>query len=638
MKKLFASVIAVMLALAMLVMSGCKLIETNQEKNVKQVVAVVQIDETAPKDEILKKDVLLGYLNYGYYQEYQGTSREKVINDIVKNLVHSRVYLQNAMLRFSANDGIYAGNIVKPELALANKFDVNAYLTDEEIVEATYLAKKMLNDNIESYEKADDEKLGDTYTGEVRKTPTGAENAKDPEPTFEDKKNYQIIVDVEGDGNKRYDAVNAFLEVLEANNLLGAYKTNIEETDYYVETLQSQKEQIVIDKYVKCIYDSVQNKYDFDDVKALYLEKLAKQEKWTDADYSTALSSASATTPILYAPTGTYGYVYNLLIGITDDQKAELKEWDEQNPSADASVRNAKRAEILSSSVVTDLRSSWILNGYDFDGTKFTGDYALAGDDSLAFGGDTILLNGEDKNNDDYTAEYGVSEVDELSLDEFIKLFETYLYGSAQTDNVNYTDGAVYKAVNSSNANANYDQRVNELLFAYSTDPGSLNTYKGYAISPIPDGSDKETWQQEFADYGRELLAMGPNSYIMVATDYGYHIMFYSESYKVGAVYSDLEKYLDGECAQLKADGQTWESVFEQMQKDWVDITDTNSEKEFDVKDTYLYALYNELVVAEINELYNKDYVELIDKYVYLEDGKVEIFEDRYQDLIDVEQ
>ncbi len=642
MKKLFASVIALMLALAMLVMSGCKLIEINQEKNVNQVIATVQIDASAPKEEILKKDVLLAYLNYGYYQEYQGTSREKVINDIVDNLVNSRVYLQNAMLSFSTNEGIYAGQIVKPELALQNKFDVNAYLTDEDIIEATYLAKKVINDNIDSYVEADEEKLGDTYSGEVRTTPTGATNAEKPEP---DKSTYEIIVDKEGDNNKRYNAVNDFLEVLEANNLLGAYKNDLTQTDYYIETLQAQKEQIVIDKYVDCIYGDVHKDFGFADMKALYLKKLAEQQEWTDAEYSAALSSATATAPILYAPTGTYGYVYNLLIGISDEQKDELEKWDEENPNASIDERNTKREEILSSTVVTDLRSSWILNGYDFDGKKFTGDYTLVKDDALAFGGTATLLNGEDASDEDYKAEYGIADLNQLTIDEFIKLFETYVYGAEQTDTENYSDPAVKKAVDSDNAKANYDERVNELIFAYSTDAGSLNSYKGYAISPIPDGSDNETWQQEFADYGRKLLTLGNNSYIMVATDYGYHIMFYSECYDVGNVYNSLDAYLDGECADLKEgvedldkDGDIdWEDVFIQMQKDWADIVSSETSSDYPVVDSFLYTLYNELAGVQIAEAYSKNYVGLINKYVYLEEGKVEIFKDRYQDLIDVD-
>ncbi|MBQ3115819.1 MAG: hypothetical protein IJC07_02200 [Clostridia bacterium] len=665
MKKLLTTVVALVLALSMIIMAGCKLVSIDQEKNAKQVVATVQIDKSAPKDEILKKDILIAYLNYGYQQEYNGATREKVINDIIDNLVYSRVYVQSAMLRFSENKGIYAGNVVSPELMLKDKFDVNAYLTDDEIYEATYNAKKIINDNIESFMETEDEKKGDTVIAEDRTVPTGATNVEEPVRTPEEekeyKKNYQIIVDDEDGSNRRYDAVSKFINLLDANNLLGAYKNDLTQTDYYIQSLQAQKEQIVINKYVDCIYNDINSKYGLSDIETLFNEKVEKQGERTDAEYSTALESATALNPVLNAPTGTYGYVYNLLIGASDQLKEKLNEWKEKYPNATEEALAAARADIFAGKtpygvdeegkyddtidseivveegiMVKDLRSSWITNGYDFDGEKFTGDYTFVEGDALKFDGDVTLLNGEDAGEEDYKAEYRVDKVNELTFDEFIKLFEEYLYGGVQTGNVEESS-IVYKGFKTTTAKDNYDERVNELLFAYSTDPGSLNSYKGYAISPIPDGSNTEKWQQEFADYGRQLLKMGDKSYVIVATDYGYHVMFYSEGYEGGAIYGGLTDYLNKECAFLLEGGKTWEDVVSDMQKNWREIADGNTSADYEVASTYLYTLYNELVYAELSESYTKDYVGLINKYVYLEDGSVEIFEDRYQDLIDVE-
>ena len=77
---------------------------------------------------------------------------------------------------------------------------------------------------------------------------------------------------------------------------------------------------------------------------------------------------------------------------------------------------------------------------------------------------------------------------------------------------------------------------VNEVAFAYSTDPGSLNTYMGYAISPYSTNFMKEF---EYAAQEAVKAKVKPNavpgtkptlkdsvgSYYVVPTDYGWHII-----------------------------------------------------------------------------------------------------------------
>jgi hypothetical protein len=62
---------------------------------------------------------------------------------------------------------------------------------------------------------------------------------------------------------------------------------------------------------------------------------------------------------------------------------------------------------------------------------------------------------------------------------------------------------------------------VNEILFAYSTDPGSLNTHMGYAVSPY-----KTNFVPEFEYAAQEVVRRGVGSYVVCATDYGWHITF----------------------------------------------------------------------------------------------------------------
>ena len=71
---------------------------------------------------------------------------------------------------------------------------------------------------------------------------------------------------------------------------------------------------------------------------------------------------------------------------------------------------------------------------------------------------------------------------------------------------------------------------VNELMFAYSTDPGCLNTYMGYVVSPLSDKYVKEFAYA--AQYAVELAAdAGVGKYVVCATDFGWHVLYVSFVY-----------------------------------------------------------------------------------------------------------
>lgn len=616
MRKLLTSVVAIVLATMMTLLTGCNLITTNDEKDLNQVIATVQISEDSPLDKVYKKDLAMAYLNYGYYYEQQGSSREDVIKAIVNNLTNTRVFVQNAVIKFDLGQEPFANQIA--DQTITDKWNLDRYLTREEIIEAEYKTKVSMNDLIESYMEAEDEKVGDSIPDEIRTVPTNATNAEEEV----DKENYKVDTN---SSSERRVAFNKAIKLMEKNSLLGNYVNDITETDYYQKTLKGNKEQALIEKYQKCIVDSVLADYDLEAVRDLYLEKLAEQKKWTDSTFATKLSEASASTPILYSPTGTYGFVYNLLLGVSEEQDEQIKKLQEDHPEYDLAQYAAARRDILDSTIAKDLRSTWIQSGYDFDGTKFTGDYAVAGENALPFKGAVTLLNADEAGEEDYKPQYGVESVTEFALNDFLNEMETYLYGAPVASNTSYADASVYKAYNSNGAVEGFADKVNELLFAFSTDPGSLNTYKGYLISPTPDGANTETYKDEFAVYGRELLELGNNSYIMVATDYGYHIMFYSQKYAKGqAVYADLDAYYDGECKAL-FDGKTLEQYFAEMKADWSKWEET---------DNFVYALYSEIVAKRIELAVSNDDTEVLNTYVFGENSKVVKYEDRYAEWL----
>ncbi|MBE5747313.1 MAG: hypothetical protein E7352_03960 [Clostridiales bacterium] len=73
---------------------------------------------------------------------------------------------------------------------------------------------------------------------------------------------------------------------------------------------------------------------------------------------------------------------------------------------------------------------------------------------------------------------------------------------------------------------------VNEILFAYSTDPGSLNSYMGYVVSPYGNG-----YVPEFEAAAQWAVEKGVGSWAVVPTDYGWHIIYCSFKYEGGKVY-----------------------------------------------------------------------------------------------------
>ena len=607
--------------------SGCGLIKIDNEKNLEQVIATVRISDQVPEaDTILKKDIVMGYMNYGYQYEYSyGYTREQVMNLIVRTLVEGRVLLQKAILDFESEvapfDGVLQADIDTP-------WKLNRYLDEKERIDAEYSAIYDMNELIHTYmENHDHEKVQDSMIDTIRTVPTGATNAE-KELSKDDKEKYiEKGIDTNS-SDDRYDAFIEVVDVLESNQLLGDKwdKKDLKTTIYYEETLKNYKETAIRNKYKDCITESVRNKIGFSALETAYAEKHAEQVDFDNAEFVAKLSSATAEDPILVCNNGQYGYVYNLLLGASDAQLAELAEYDIKNPNASNADRDKARREIFNSITAKDLRSTWITAGYDFDGVNFTGDYTFAKDanNSLGFKGTTTLLNpNADNNAEDYAPEYRVDSVIEYGLDAFLEMMETYLYGAKKTSPT--TDNSyiyrIYNAVDGSVTE--YREKINELLFAFSTDDGSLNTYLGYAAH----GNNLETYESEFSEACKMLLGingtkMGANSYVMVATDYGYHIVFYSQVFDSTYNYDTLVKYLNFvEGKDLDRDG-------------WATELETRFEKWEDYEGTYLYSLFESIYSTEVANELTKRETKILDDYIYGKDSGVVKYPERYQDLL----
>ncbi len=631
MRKLFVKVASMVLIFVLCLSSlvGCGLITTDAERDMNQVVATVQIKEGAPKEEILKKDMVMAYLNYGYmYEQYYGYTAEQTFTLIIDSLVNNRIFVQS---------------VIDSKYEDAKKWDVANYLDDEQLVNAKYNTYKSINDLLDGYKEQEEADKADSAWSTVRTTPTNAANKED-ELIKKDKEEYiakGFDIDSSADARK---AFNKVVELLRVNELLGDEYDgkDLTKTYYFKQTLKNYQETELISAFEKELKDSKRKEFLTDketgniSLKALdvaYKEKRQAQSDMTDAELISKLSSSTASDPILVGLNDKYGYVYNLLIGadsVLTNEISSIKSKKDNKNITKLDYAN-KRKAILNATTVIDQRSSWISSGYDFDlATKtFTGDYTFAEKEAnrLPFYGDVSEYANVDE---DTAVKYRVDGIEELSLDKFVLEMEKYLYNDSSIKNTTSyttnlsaeTKASIYKNVVLNTQVEEYENKINELLFAFSTDPGSLNTYKGYVIKPVPEGADSEEYMQEFADAARELIATKDNKYdyIMVATDYGYHLMFYSEVLEANYGFENLTEYLDDLYG-----AQDWTEKLNDMLADWDEVEDTEN---------YLYLLANSLFSTEVNNVVTKYQREMLNKYRYAEDGGVTLYESRYADLL----
>ena len=590
-----------------------------------QVVATIKIDD-APTKTIYKRDVVVAFNNY-VSSGYTSESISEMFAEVIDSLIQNAVLVQYSMKYFAE----------KSDITGDAKWEIETYLDAEEVLDCKYNAYLEFEKLVNSYNKdKPEDKVGDTYEGDIRTVPTGATvNSEISDPR---KQNYidtfwaEVI-----DAN--YSAYVKTINALKSSDLLGDYAYGqIETIKYFDDVLVAYEEGVLVEKLQESIEKQARSIINYDLVKAEYEEIFADQNAQSPTAFETTLTNASATNPILSGQNG-YGMVYHILLKANDSIATELTELKEQykKDSGSAvyenSVYRQDRAELFKGITAQDQRASWIKSKYDFGGTTtkingynydlaFTGDYTLYSEQSLPFFGSVTHLNEGDESNDDYRARYRVDSVDSLSISQVLEIINQYLYnGTANVSNVQ--DRAVFTATQ---VNADYDDRIKELMFAFSQDDSgsALNTYKGYAIKPQVDGSKQEEWQLEFAEVARQLIVKDEKTFMLVATDYGYHIMFFSEYYGNGYAYPTLESYLNKEFTFSNADITTWEEEFNFMVENYKDYENTNN---------YMYILYNKLASTYVENAYQNSIQDIYGQYA--NNSRVVVrYEDAYSDLV----
>ena len=242
--------------------------------------------------------------------------------------------------------------------------------------------------------------------------------------------------------------------------------------------------------------------------------------------YETALSNASDSSFVVYNPNlgGKYGYIANLLIGFTSEQSNVLTTFTEKVIGEKAAFRETLLKEL----VAKDQRATWVLSAYgkyneETNAFSFDEDYVK----TPALREYVGTLNGASSyiTHDSYDEEvtkYNFKAVEgkEVKFDDFYTNTVSSIMGF--TGYTGKLAGVEESTIVSTTINDETMIKFRDLIYAYSTDPGSLAENYGYVYSPI---TSKTTYVKEYADAAGELVKEGVGAYRVVATEYGYHIM-----------------------------------------------------------------------------------------------------------------
>ena len=615
MKKRFTGIISLILSLlvSLTFLTGCNLVTTDSEREMNQVVATVSVNENF-NDEILLSDVAMAYINGGYLNEqYYGYTTEQNINLLIENLISQRIVLQNALIELEA-DSTFAKN-TDEEI-----YTPLRYLTGEDFIDAEYKAYDAFNAYIKTFAEAEDATYADGWAGELRTVPTGATNDV-KEKTPGDKEAY-IAKGVDVSDEK---AFSDMIDSLKEGGLLGdKYETTEDPNDieYFKSLKEDYYEEAIINIYEERLAKIARSQVTYAMLEGFYLDLYEGQVNFTNAEFVDKLSNATVDSPLLVGGYGSYGYVHNLLLGVNDEQEAEIKKIKEDNDNLSDADYALQRKLVLDATMAKDLRASWLFSNYDVKEENgklyFTGDYTFAEDsaNSLEFKGNFVKLKDADEEKQT-PALYTATSVNSYNLKEFVTMMNAYIGGTI-TDNtapyaIDSLTNSIYGAKNIAGA-VEYEAKINELLFAFSTDSGSLNSYKGYVIKPEVEGTATEEYVKTFGDAGRILLSQG-TGYVIVASDYGYHIMFYSELVSANSSYATLNGYLD----TLNIDKgayATWADYYDAMLNDY---------EAFEETENYLYKLASAKISTSISNYQNTIINSLINKYRYEEEGCVKI-------------
>ena len=393
----------------------------------------------------------------------------------------------------------------------------------------------------------------------------------------------------------RKKAYSAFIGNLDDNGLLKKddNTSNLKEMEYYYVELTGYLEQALIEKYTDDLIAKGEGELTTAYLNGRYTQAYNAQKLAYDKDpaaFETAIGSISDTNYVMYSPVANYGFVYNILIPFSEEQN-RLYKAEEARSVSDADLYKY-RTTLLENVRAKDLRTSWF-DEHDHANSAFVAEgikYYNNGKNSNYLFFEDNLTNSERYEelkvyNGQYPFNGSVEKKDNgvyklkantMTIDGFLKEMEGYLNYAVGAGSVGSTKKwDTYVSVNDDNNDKNdkyllnedktfadYSQFIyysgkvdvgtvtaanyfnpetkgykaaaafNELMFAYSTDTGCLNTYMGYVVSPF-----KTNFVPEFECAAQWAVAQGAGTYVVCPSTYGWHIIYVTYAYGEGDVY-----------------------------------------------------------------------------------------------------
>lgn len=457
--------------------------------------------------------------------------------------------------------------------------------------EARVTPKNVGTEKSDYYPTSNGSLFYDVYTGRNKLADCGAYEALDGSTTA-----------------TRQRAYNSFLANLREYGLIGANEDtkDVTKVDYYYSELSSSLSQALITKYFEDGQDAMLNQLTTDYIQSKYTEIKDAQGnsiKENPTSFGTSMDSVADNSFLLYGADN-YGFVYNILIPFSAAQKQEYSA--EQNRGLSTDQLYSARKNILAKVQAKDLRDSWF-DEHDHANKAYEVAEGETYYDNGKDKGDKTYLFFEDnmKNNEQYEAlsQYAgmypyngtVSEdfeftPNKMNIDGFIAEMEGFINAVVGSDVASGNKLAAYDTTDYADANNVVDyskfmyyegnvtltdaekesknffakyldkeesvknnayaalSAVNELMFAYSSDTGCLNSYMGYSVSPYQTNYVAEfEYAAQYAVAHAEGAGVG--KYVVCATDYGWHIIYVSFVYTAEDVYGgyvEAEKDIEG--------------------------------------------------------------------------------------------
>ena len=336
---------------------------------------------------------------------------------------------------------------------------------------------------------------------------------------------------------------------ISAQEAAGKVPTTAEEflnISYFKDNLEVQYSTLIVAKYELALTNQQEKLIDKDDeLYNAYLSIFNSQKAIYQHDYTAyeaAIEGATELSQVLYNPNfgGKYGQVLNLLIGFNDAQNDIIAK-AEENTNLDAAQKKAVRDEVLKTLIVEDLRTSWVDAGYGvYDSANgvvtFKDQYCKTADLSKFMGsvyGASEYIEHDAYNNEITKHHFDAVKANQMSFEEFFNGKTGGFAGVAGIMGFNkYTTvidgfGGKLQGVEETNAlgtvlKEETLEKYRDLIYAFSTDSGSLSEGYGYFYSPKTSATK---YVKEYADASKELINEGVGAYRIVATEDGYHVM-----------------------------------------------------------------------------------------------------------------